>query len=266
MTTHIELKNVSLKFRSYRNPSPALKEHALEFMLGRTQPGYAEFFALKNINISISHGERVGVIGLNGSGKSTLLKTIVGIYPPTTGSIRIRGRIVPLIEVGTGFDMEMSGRANIHLNGALLARSKEEMLALEKEIIRFSGLEPFIDMPIKYYSSGMIGRLAFSIGTMIDPEILLIDEVFSSGDAQFVDKAVHRMEQLFDQSHVVLFVSHDANQIQRLCNRVIVIHNGCVVKDGDPSESIAYYYSRIVNPQEAVQNQAELFGGLIPIA
>ncbi|MBX9689443.1 MAG: ATP-binding cassette domain-containing protein [Candidatus Obscuribacterales bacterium] len=238
----------------------------MEILLGRTQPSYDEFFALKDINISISHGERVGVLGLNGSGKSTLLKTIVGIYPPTTGSIKSCGRIVPLIEVGTGFDMEMSGRANIHLNGALLARSKEEMLALEREIIVFSGLEPFIDMPIKYYSSGMIGRLAFSIGTMIDPEILVIDEIFSSGDAQFVDKAVRRMEQLFDQSHVVLFVSHDSNQIQSLCNRVIVIHNGSVVKDGDPAESIAYYYSEIVGNQGESSNRSELVGGRIPIA
>lgn len=250
MRTNIELKDVSLKFRSYRNPSPALKEQALNFLLRRQPDGYDEFFALKNINLHISHGERVGIIGLNGSGKSTLLKTIVGIYPPTSGAIRIEGRVVPLIEVGTGFDLEMSGRANIHLNGALLARSKEEILALEREIIGFSGLEEFIDMPLKYYSSGMVGRLAFSIGTMIDPEILLIDEIFASGDAQFVDKAIKRMEQLFDQSHAVVFVSHDSAQIQRLCSRALVLHHGCIIKDGKPSEVMEFYYSEIVRKQE----------------
>src|SRR5581483_7175546 len=189
----IELCNVSLKFRIYRNPSPALKERVLDMVLRRGEEDYLEFFALKNINLRISQGERVGIIGLNGAGKSTLLKTIVGIYPPTLGSIRIRGKVVPLIEVGTGFDLEMTGRANIHLNGALLARSQDEMRLLESKIIEFSGLHEFIDMPIKYYSSGMVGRLAFSIGTMIDPEILLVDEIFASGDASFVGKAVKRM-------------------------------------------------------------------------
>src|SRR5438046_2908795 len=156
MKACIELTGVSQRFRVYRNPSPALKETIVNLVLNRKTPDSAfEFLALDNVTLRIEHGERVGILGLNGAGKSTLLKTIVSIYPPTAGSIRTCGRLVPLIELGTGYDLEMTGRQNIYLNGALLGRCREEMKSLEKHIIEFSGLSEFIDMPIKYYSTGM---------------------------------------------------------------------------------------------------------------
>ncbi len=200
-----------------------------------------EFDALKNLNLSFSGGDRVGIIGLNGAGKSTLLKMIVGIYPPQHGAIHVRGKVTPLIELGTGFDHELSGRENIYLNGALLGRSYKQMRAMEDAIIEFSDLEEKIDMPIKYYSSGMMGRLAFSIGTIMEPEILLVDEVFSTGDAQFVQKARVRMEQLISKSSVVVIVSHSMEHIIQFCNRVIVLDKGVVVGDGDPVDMVNYY-------------------------
>ena len=242
MTQHIHIQNASLKFRIYRNRAPALKEAVISVLTGkRDADAVTEFDALKKINLRINGGDRLGVIGLNGAGKSTLLKMIVGIYPPHQGRVLVQGKITPLIELGTGFDMELSGRENIYLNGALLGRSFQQMRKLEKEIIEFSELEEFIDLPIKYYSSGMHGRLAFSIGTIVEPEILLVDEIFATGDAHFVQKATDRMQHLFNSSGITLLVSHNLNQISDLCNRVIVLHKGEIVGDGPPAEMINYY-------------------------
>jgi ABC-type polysaccharide/polyol phosphate transport system ATPase subunit len=240
-----------LQFRIYRNPSPALKEIIVERLLRRKSAtdDVFEFDVLKSISLTVNGGDRLGIIGLNGAGKSTLLRMMVGIYPPTSGRIETRGRITPLIEVGTGFDLEMSGRQNIYLNGALLAHSKQEMRDREQRIIEFSGLAEFIDVPIKYYSSGMLGRLAFSIATMVDPEILLVDEIFSTGDAQFVDRATERMLGLFEHSQIVIMVSHNLHQLRDLCNRCIVLHKGQIVADGKPEEMIQYYNREIVNEQ-----------------
>jgi len=247
MKAQIRLENVNLNFRTYRNPSPALKERVLGLLSGRAPVDDSfDLHALKDVSLTIESGDRVGIIGLNGAGKSTLLKTIVGIYTPSSGAVRVDGQVTPLIEMGTGFDLEMSGRENIYLIGALLTRSPKEMRAREHQIIEFSGLSEFMDMPIKYYSSGMLGRLAFSIGTMVDPEILLVDEVFAAGDALFVDRARERMLALFDSSHIVVMVSHEMAQIESCCNRVIVMHAGAIVADGPPGEMIEYYHRNIV--------------------
>jgi len=248
MTAEISIHDVSLRFRAYRNPSPALKEIILDKLLKRNQEqGPIDFYALKNVCLSFNGGDRVGIIGNNGAGKSTLLKTIVGIYPPQEGIMHVRGRVTPLIEVGTGFDMELTGRQNIYLNGALLAYSRAEMRQREQSIIEFSELSEFIDMPVKYYSSGMYGRLAFSIATMIEPEILLVDEIFSTGDAHFVSKATDRMMRLFDHSQIVLMVSHSMGQILKMCNKAIVMDKGEVVKQGDPEAMVCFYLKNIAN-------------------
>jgi ABC-type polysaccharide/polyol phosphate transport system ATPase subunit len=152
-----------------------------------------------------------------------------------------------MIELGTGFDLELSGRENIYLNGALLGRSYKQMRQLEEEIIAFAELEEMIDLPIKYYSSGMYGRLAFSIGAIIDPEILLMDEIFAAGDAHFVHKAKARLAELFNNSHIVILVSHELEQIRDLCNRAMVLHKGHIVNQGAPGEMIDYYLNEIVN-------------------
>lgn len=250
MSAQITVTDASLRFRIYRNPSPGLKETVVQqFSKQRQAQLVSEFDALKSINLSLHGGDRLGLIGLNGAGKSTLLKMIVGIYPPQCGHIHVQGKITPMIELGTGFDHELSGRENIYLNGALLGRSYKQMKQLEAEIIEFSELGEMIDLPIKYYSSGMHGRLAFSIGAIIDPEILLMDEIFAAGDAHFVQKATARLMQLFDNSQIVLLVSHDLIQIKELCSRVMVLHKGVIVNDGDPTEMVEYYKNEIVELQ-----------------
>lgn len=254
MDALIDIKNATLRFRSYTNRSPALKELAMGMFSKKKIDDVIEFDALKNVSLQIKGGDRLGLLGLNGAGKSTLLKMIVGIYPPQQGSISVRGKITPLIELGTGFDFELSGRENIYLNGALLGRSFKQMRSLESEIIDFSGLEEKIDLPVKYYSSGMFGRLAFSIGTIIQPEILLVDEVFSTGDVQFVNKAKARMTQLVDKSSLVVLVSHSLEHIKQFCNRVIVLDKGRIVADGRPEEMCSFYEKEIAGYRQTTIN------------
>jgi ABC-type polysaccharide/polyol phosphate transport system ATPase subunit len=174
MNALINLTNVFVNFRIYHNPTPSLKEYLVNRFSGKkNRDNYTEFFALNDVSLNITPGDRLGIIGLNGAGKSTLLKTMAGIYPPHKGRVIVNGRMTPLMELGAGFDVEQTGNENIYLNGALLGFSPREMKEKEKAIIEFSELGEFIDMPVKYYSSGMFGRLAFSIATMTEPEILL---------------------------------------------------------------------------------------------
>jgi len=248
MKSTISIEKASLKFTIFTDPTPTLKETVVNALLRRRKVSHArEFYALKDINLQISGGQRVGIIGLNGAGKSTLLKMIVGIYPPQSGRIEVHGRVTPMIEIGTGFDVELSGRENIYVNGAILGYSPQEMALREKAIIDFSELSEFIDVPVKYYSTGMYGRLAFSIATMIEPEILLVDEIFSAGDAHFVAKGARRMLDMINSSQIVLYVSHSLEQIKELCNTVIVLHHGIIVNQGEPQEMVKYYVNEIVN-------------------
>ena len=248
MTVKIEIQDVTLKFRVYHNPSPALKDSILNFFLKKEKVNQViEFFALQSISLFFKAGERIGIIGPNGAGKTTLLKMISGIYAPHAGRILIQGKVTPLIELGTGFDLEISGRKNIYLNGAMLGYSRKEMAQIENQIIEFAELKELIDMPVKYYSSGMFGRLAFSIATMIIPEILLVDELFSTGDAHFVSKASNQMLKIMDSSQIVVFVSHNLDQIVKLCNKVIVMDKGMIVNQGTPDEMTDFYLKEIVN-------------------
>ncbi len=248
MKTFIQTENISVKFRIYHNPIPSLKDVVVnQFMGKKNRDNFTEFFALHNISIKIESGDRLGIIGLNGAGKSTLLKTIAGIYFPHEGRITVNGKMTPLMELGAGFDSEQTGRENIFLNGALLGFSPNEMKEREQAIVEFSELGEFLDLPVKYYSSGMYGRLAFSIATMTEPEILLIDEVFATGDAHFVEKSAQRILHLVEQSQIVVIVSHSLEQISKLCNRVIVMDKGELVNDGNPDEMAAFYTEKIVN-------------------
>jgi ABC-type polysaccharide/polyol phosphate transport system ATPase subunit len=262
MSHSISIRNAFLKFRIYRNRAPALKEAVIGKLTRRNNADtVTEFDALKNINLRVGPGERLGIIGLNGAGKSTLLKMIVGIYPPHQGKVLVQGKITPLIELGTGFDYELSGRENIYLNGALLGRSYQQMRRLEDEIISFSELSEFIDLPIKYYSTGMHGRLAFSIGTIVEPEILLVDEIFATGDRHFVHKATERMLHLFTNSRIAVLVSHNLEQIEQLCNRVIVLNKGEIVFDDKPPQAINHYVNHVaclVNMPAEPANEPQL--------
>jgi ABC-type polysaccharide/polyol phosphate transport system ATPase subunit len=200
-----------------------------------------EFWALRDINLQIAQGERVGILGANGAGKSTLLRVLAGIYPPTSGSLHVRGVVAPLIEMGAGFNVELSGTDNILLNGAMLGFSRRQMQRKVDTILDFTGLREFADLPLKYYSSGMYMRLAFAIATEIDPDILLIDESLGSGDAAFVDKAQARIARLLDRSNVVIVVSHDLTMLRRICQRGVWMKQGKIVADGPIAEVIDRY-------------------------
>lgn len=201
-----------------------------------------EFWALKNVSVSIERGEVVGVIGSNGAGKSTLLKILTGITPPTEGEAIIRGRIGSLLEVGTGFHPELTGRDNIFLNGAILGMKRKEIAKKFDEIVAFAGIEKFLDTPVKHYSSGMYVRLAFSVAAHMDPEILLIDEVLAVGDAEFQKKCLGKMDQITkEQGRTILFVSHNLTAIQQLCKKTIVLDHGNIVFSGDTEKAIEFY-------------------------
>jgi lipopolysaccharide transport system ATP-binding protein len=201
-----------------------------------------EFWALKNVSFDIMPGEIIGIIGSNGAGKSTLLKILSGITPPTTGEIIMRGRAASLLEVGTGFHPELTGRENIFLNGAILGMTKAEIARKFDEIVEFAGIEKFIDTPVKYYSSGMYVRLAFSVAAHMEPDILVVDEVLAVGDTEFQKKCLGKMEEVTrKQGRTILFVSHNLEAVERLCTKTMLLKKGEVVKFGETSEVINYY-------------------------
>jgi lipopolysaccharide transport system ATP-binding protein len=200
-----------------------------------------EFWALKDISFEVQQGDRIGVIGRNGAGKSTLLKILSRITEPTSGRITINGRIASLLEVGTGFHPELTGRENIFLNGAILGMTRAEIKRKFDEIVDFAEVERFLDTPVKRYSSGMYVRLAFAVAAHLEPEILIIDEVLAVGDAQFQSKCLGKMEEVGEQGRTVLFVSHNMNAINRLCKSAILLSNGKIIHQAETSETVALY-------------------------
>ncbi|WP_418310236.1 ABC transporter ATP-binding protein [Phascolarctobacterium faecium] len=202
---------------------------------------FDEFWALNNISFSVDKGESCALIGANGSGKSTMLKIISGILTPTKGSVEVNGSIAPLIELGAGFDYELTGRENIFLNGAILGYSKKLMLEKYDEIIDFSELRNFIDVPVKNYSSGMIARLGFSIATMVKPEILVVDEILAVGDQAFQDKCHKRLEDMMNSGTTVLLVSHSAADIKRICQKAVWIDKSNLRFVGNVDEALQLY-------------------------
>jgi ABC-type polysaccharide/polyol phosphate transport system ATPase subunit len=238
----IELHQASLRFINYADKQYSLKRAALDLVLRREGPEpKAEFWALRDISFTIEHGTRVGLVGGNGAGKSTLLRMLARIYPPTSGKVAIRGNVAPLIEMGAGFNAELSGTDNILLNGAMLGFSRKQMLGKVEGIYEFSGLREFADLPLKYYSSGMYMRLAFSIATEVDPEILILDEALGVGDAAFIDKAKARIRNLLDRSKAVILVSHDMASLRELCTRGLWLQQGRLMADGPIDEVVDRY-------------------------
>jgi ABC-type polysaccharide/polyol phosphate transport system ATPase subunit len=209
----------------------SIKEYFMTFIKGKLK--YEEFDALNDVSFEVRKGEVVGIIGHNGAGKSTILKVISGILKPTKGEVTISGNIVPMFELGSGFDHDLTGRENIFLNGAILGYSKEFLLKKYDEIVEFSELGKFIDIPIRNYSSGMLMRLAFSIATVVNPEILIVDEILAVGDENFQAKSKARMLELMSGGTTVLFVSHSLEQIREMCNRVIWLEAGKIKMIGD---------------------------------
>lgn len=239
MEKMIEVNDVSMRFRMANDRIRSIKEYAVQRMRGRLT--YTDFEALSHVSFDVRRGEVVGLIGRNGAGKSTLLKVISGILKPTEGSVTVRGNIAPMLELGSGFDFDMTGRENIFLNGAVLGYSEAFIRSKYDEIVAFSEIERFIDMPLRNYSSGMVARLAFSVATVIEPEILIVDEVLSVGDAEFQEKSRRRMLELMSGGTTVLFVSHSLAQIKNMCNRVLWLDYGKVVAFGDTEEICVAY-------------------------
>lgn len=221
----IEVKNVSMKFNLGIEKGFSLKQGFVN-MFKKKEKINNDFWALKNVNFDVEKGEVVGFVGSNGAGKSTLLKVIAGVMKPTKGKVSVYGNICPMIELGAGFDSQLTARENIYLNGAVMGYSKEFINSKFDEIVSFSELSEFLDVPIQNFSSGMIARLAFSIATIVDPEILIVDEILSVGDMAFQKKSEEKMLNMINGGTTVLFVSHSIDQIRNMCNKVVWIEKG----------------------------------------
>lgn len=225
------IRDVSLTFRMEQNRADSLKEFCVRWL--RRDLGAEEFFALRQISLEAEQGDVIGIIGHNGAGKSTLLKVIAGIMKPTQGSVEVHGSVVPMLELGSGFDPELSGRENVYLNGAVLGYSKKFLDSKYHEILDFSELGGFIEAPLRTYSSGMLARLAFSVACMVEPDILIVDEILSVGDADFQEKSYARMMELMTGGTTVFFVSHSLKQIRQMCSRVVWLEHGRMQAQGD---------------------------------
>ena len=230
----VDIDNLTIRFNLASEKISDLKEYFIKLI--RRELMFQEFLALQDVNLKVKRGESWGLIGVNGSGKSTLLKSICGILKPYKGSIKINGSIAPLIELGAGFDYNMTARENIFLNGALIGYSQEMLEERFDDIISFAGLERFVDVPIKNFSSGMLARLGFSIATIVDADILIIDEILSVGDYQFQNKCKKRIREMMDRNTTVLFVSHSIEQVKEICNRAIWIDKGHIRMMGEAEE------------------------------
>jgi len=237
----IRLENITQRFRVIQERPDTLRE--LFSKLFRRQSHYHDFDAVKNVSFEVPHGQMLGLIGRNGSGKSTLLKIVAGVYHPTAGKVQVKGSLAPLIELGAGFHHELTGRENILLNGLLMGYSKREMQEREQRIVDFAEIGDFIDAPVKQYSSGMYMRLAFSVATEIDPDILLIDEILAVGDAPFQQKCFERIRSFRQAGKTIILVTHSMGQVAKYCDRTILIDQGAIVADGRPDEVIAIYES-----------------------
>ena len=239
----IIVDDVSMKFNLSKEKVDSLKDYIIKSL--RKEIKYNEFWALKNVSFTVEKGDRVGILGLNGAGKSTLLKVIAGVFKPTSGTVTKHGKMVPLLELGAGFDPQYTGKENIYLYGAMLGYTKAFIDEKYDEIVEFSELKEFIDVPLKNYSSGMKSRLGFSIATVVSPKILILDEVLSVGDAKFRKKSEKKVLSMFDSGVTVLFVSHSLAQVQRICNKAMILEKGKLIAYGD-IDPISEQYSEMI--------------------
>ena len=235
----IEVEHVSMRFNLAEERTDSLKEYLLKLVKGKIH--FNEFFALKDVSFQVYPGEAVALIGVNGSGKSTMLKILAGVMYPSSGTVNVNGSIAPLIELGAGFDMELTARENIYLNGAVLGYDREFMDQHFESIVEFSELQDFLDVPVKNFSSGMVARLGFAIATIVKADILVVDEILAVGDFRFQEKCKQRMNELLAGGTTLLFVSHNADQVKELCNKVVWLDHGKVMGIGPTEEIFAQY-------------------------
>lgn len=244
MENAVEIKDVSMRFNLAKERVDNIKEWVVRKLKGKGV-SFDEFWALKDISLTIPKGDSFALIGSNGSGKSTLLKIISGVLTPTRGTVTLNGSLAPLIELGAGFDMDLSGRENVFLNGAILGHSKKMMEEKYNEIMDFSELKDFEDVPVKNYSSGMMARLGFSIATLVKPDILIVDEILSVGDHSFQEKCSKRMEEMMSGGTTVILVSHDESMVKKICRHAAWINKGHLMFVGDSEVAVEHYLSSI---------------------
>jgi ABC-type polysaccharide/polyol phosphate transport system ATPase subunit len=245
--TRIRVENVSVTYRTSEDRRPTLKSTLLR--LGRRERVVREVEALKDVSFDVPHGQVLGIVGVNGAGKSTLMRTVAGILPPTEGRVEVEGRVSTLLALGVGFNKKLTGRENVILGGLAAGLTRDALQAKYDEIVEFAELEEFMDMPMQTYSSGMYGRLAFSVAVNMDPDILLIDEALSVGDARFKRKSFEKMRELCGEDRTILLVSHALGSIEELCDSALWIHKG-VLRMWDDPESVVKTYTRFLNVKE----------------
>lgn len=235
----IKVSDVTMEFNLSKEKVDSVKEYFIKLV--KRELKYDRFMALSDVSFTVNKGDRVGVLGLNGAGKSTLMKVIAGVFQPTCGTVEKKGIIAPMIELGAGFDKQYTGAENIYLYGAVLGHSRKFMQSRFDEIVEFAELKEFIDVPLKNYSSGMRARLGFAIATVVKPDILILDEVLSVGDAKFRKKSEKKIVEMMDMGITVLFVSHNMEQIKRICNKAMILEKGKLVAYGDVNEITDLY-------------------------
>lgn len=235
----IKVDDVYIRFNLSSQKVSGIKEYIIKFL--KREIIFQEFWALKGVSLTIKKGEIFGIVGLNGAGKSTLLKVIAGVLKPTKGSVSINGTVAPLIELGAGFDMELTARENIYLNGSILGYSRRFLDEKFDEIVDFAEIEEFLDVPLKNYSSGMVARIAFSIATLVEPDILIVDEILAVGDFKFQEKCQQRINKMLKNNTTVIMVSHSIDQIKDMCNRAAFIKKGVMVAAGEVEEICDIY-------------------------
>ncbi len=239
----VRVENVSVLFNLSKEKVDNIKEYFIKLVTRKLH--YNEFWALTDVSFSVGKGERLGILGFNGAGKSTMLKVIAGVLKPTKGKVSVEGVIAPLLELGAGFDLNYTGAENIYLYGATMGYSRKYIEERYNEIVEFSELGEFIDVPVKNYSSGMRARLGFAIATAVDPEVLILDEVLSVGDAKFRIKSENKIKSMFDKGVTVLFVSHNTAQVRRLCTKAILLDHGKIIANGDVNEVCDIYDEKV---------------------
>ncbi|HEY3843632.1 MAG TPA: ABC transporter ATP-binding protein [Acidimicrobiales bacterium] len=244
----VDVREVSKRFRLAHGKYNSVKERLIH--AGRTP--HEDFWALKNVSVEVHEGETVGILGRNGSGKSTLLKCICGVLQPTSGEVVVRGKLAGLLELGAGFQQDLTGRENIYLNGSLLGMSKREVDKVFDDIVDFSELEEFIDGPVKFYSSGMYVRLGFAVAVNVNPDILVIDEVLAVGDERFQRKCIDRVKLFQQEGRTILLVTHSPDQVRSICDRAVVLSHGDLVMDGPPGEAVRIFREGLLEEEEVL--------------
>jgi len=247
VSSALRLAGVSKRYWKI-DDTPTLAGRALAAASRDTRQGRQEFWALRDIDLDVAPGERVGIIGRNGAGKSTMLRMLAGITAPTTGSVTVRGRVAPLLSVGVGFHPELTGRENVYVNGTVLGLSRQEITRRFDEIVDFAGIERFLDTPVKFYSSGMFVRLGFSVAVIATPDVLIVDEVLAVGDVAFQQKCFERMQAVAESGTTVLVVSHNIAGIRQICPRTVLMHHGQMLCDGPTDAAVTRYYELLVQP------------------